>query len=234
MLKAIAVDDEPPALEIIESYCKRSENVELLKAFTGTAKALEYLENFPVDLIFLDINMPTMSGLEFYKRIGHSAMVIFTTSYSEYAVESYNLNAIDYLLKPYTFSRWQKAVEKAIKVDQFERQSGQEQQHLTLRVDYSLVRVALADILFIEGLDNYLKIHIHNQDPLVVRMTMKNIQDKLPEKDFVRVHRSYIVSMSKIEAVRNKVIRIGSEEIPLGSSYEKSFLSVFEGGDNVL
>jgi len=229
MLKAIAVDDEPPALEIIESYCQRSENVELLKTFTGTAKALEYLENFPVDLIFLDINMPTMSGLEFYKRIAHSAMVIFTTSYSEYAVESYNLNAIDYLLKPYTFSRWQKAVEKAIKVHQFERQSGQEQQHLTLRVDYSLVRVALADVLFIEGLDNYLKIHIHNQDPLVVRMTMKNIQDKLPEKDFVRVHRSYIVALRKIDAVRNKVIRIGAAEVPLGSSYEKSFLSVFEG-----
>lgn len=229
MLKAIAVDDEPPALEIIESYCQRSENVELVKTFTGTVKALEYLENFPVDLIFLDINMPAMSGLEFYKRISRSTMVIFTTSYSEYAVESYNLNAVDYLLKPYTFSRWRQAVEKAIKTYQYERLSGQEQQYLTLRVDYSLVRVALVDILFIEGLDNYLKIHIHSQDPLVVRMTMKNIQDKLSEKDFVRVHRSYIVSMSKIDIVRNKTIRIGAAEIPLGSSYEKQFLSAFDG-----
>jgi len=227
MLKAIAIDDEPPALDIVGTYCERLENVELVKTFTGTGKALAYLEKFPVDLIFLDINMPAMSGLEFYKKIPSPAMVIFTTSYSEYAVESYNLNAIDYLLKPYTFSRFQQAIEKAFKAYQYQHQTDQQQQYIMLRVDYGLVRTTLADILFIEGLDNYLKIHLHEQAPLVVRMTMKMLQDKLSEKEFIRVHRSYIVSMRKIDSVKNKVVHIGREEIPLGSSYEKQFLAVY-------
>jgi two-component SAPR family response regulator len=113
MIKAIAVDDEPPALEILENYCRRTEKVELMKVFTSTSRALEYLEQFSADLIFLDINMPSISGLEFAKRIPQQSMVIFTTSYTEYAVESYSLNAVDYLLKPYTFARFQQAIEKA-------------------------------------------------------------------------------------------------------------------------
>jgi len=228
MMTAIAVDDEPPALEIIGNYCQSTDDVDLVKVFTGTAKALEYLEHSPPDLIFLDINMPAMSGLAFFKRIPLSAMVIFTTSYSEYAVESYNLNAIDYLLKPYTLARFQQAVAKAANAYQVRRRIEAEQPFLMLKADYALVRVLLADILFIEGLDNYLKVHIRNQDPLVIRMTLKVLQDKLPERAFVRVHRSYIVSISKVEAVRGRMVYIAGEEIPLGSSYEKQFFAVFQ------
>jgi DNA-binding LytR/AlgR family response regulator len=205
MIKAIALDDEPPALE--------------------------YLENYPVDLIFLDINMPALSGLEFSRKIPQQSMVIFTTSYAEYAVESYALNAVDYLLKPYTFGRFQQAVEKAQTVLRYQ-QGDQRQQYLILRVDYSLVRIALTDILFIEGLDNYLKLYARNQHPLVVRMTMKALQEKLPEREFVRVHRSFIVSVSKIDAVRNKIIHIGEEEIPLGTSHEKNFYTIFNDFNN--
>jgi len=225
MIKAIAVDDEPPALEILENYCRRTEKVELMKVFTSTSRALEYLEQFPADLIFLDINMPSISGLDFAKRIPQQSMVIFTTSYTEYAVESYSLNAVDYLLKPYTFARFQQAIEKAEAVQRF--QQNERQQYLILRVDYSLIRIALPDILFIEGLDNYLKVHVRNQSPIVVRMTMKALQEKLPENEFVRVHRSYIVAIAKISSIRNKMIFIGEEEIPLGTSHEKAFYALF-------
>jgi DNA-binding LytR/AlgR family response regulator len=225
MIKAIAVDDEPPALEILENYCRRTEKVELMKVFTSTSRALEYLEQFSADLIFLDINMPSISGLDFAKRIPQQSMVIFTTSYTEYAVESYSLNAVDYLLKPYTFARFQQAIEKAEAVQRL--QQNERQQYLILRVDYSLIRIALPDILFIEGLDNYLKVHVRNQSPIVVRMTMKALQEKLPENEFVRVHRSYIVAIAKISSIRNKMIFIGEEEIPLGTSHEKAFYALF-------
>jgi DNA-binding LytR/AlgR family response regulator len=225
MIKAIAVDDEPPALEILENYCRRTEKVELMKVFTSTSRALEYLEQFPADLIFLDINMPSISGLDFAKRIPQQSMVIFTTSYTEYAVESYSLNAVDYLLKPYTFARFQQAIEKAEAVQRF--QQNERQQYLILRVDYSLIRIALPDILFVEGLDNYLKVHVRNQSPIVVRMTMKALQEKLPDNEFVRVHRSYIVAIAKISSIRNKMIFIGEEEIPLGTSHEKAFYALF-------
>lgn len=225
MIKAIAVDDEPPALEILENYCRRTEKVELMKVFTSTSRALEYLAQFSADLIFLDINMPSISGLEFAKRIPQQSMVIFTTSYTEYAVESYSLNAVDYLLKPYTFARFQQAIEKAEAVQRL--QQNERQQYLILRVDYSLIRIALPDILFIEGLDNYLKVHVRNQSPTVVRMTMKALQEKLPDNEFVRVHRSYIVAISKIGSIRNKMIFIGEEEIPLGTSHEKAFYALF-------
>lgn len=228
MIKAIALDDEPPALEIIETFCARLDNIELVKTFTKTSEAFSYLEKFPVDLIFLDINMPSLSGIEFYKSITQKAMVIFTTSYSEYAVESYNLNAVDYLLKPFTFKRFEQAVQKANEYYRFTtQQETQDEKYLLLRIDYGLVKILIDDILFIEGLDNYLKIHLHNQKPVVARMTMKAILEKLPATSFIRVHRSYTVPLSRIEAVRNKMIFIAGEEIPIGTSYEESFFSAF-------
>jgi len=228
MIKAIALDDEPPALEIIETFCMRAGNIELVKTFTKTSEAFSYLGKFPVDLIFLDINMPSLSGIEFYKSIPQKAMVIFTTSYSEYAVESYELNAVDYLLKPFTFKRFEQAVQKASEYYRFTtQQETPDEKYLLLRVDYSLIKILLDDILFIEGLDNYLKIHLHDQKPVIVRMTMKALQEKLPAAGFIRVHRSYTVALARIEAVRNKMIYIGSEEIPVGTSYEESFFAAF-------
>jgi len=227
MIRAIAIDDEPPALDILASYCKKTDLVQLDKTFTGPSAALEYLDRFPVDLLFLDINMPSLSGIDLYKQIRQQPMVIFTTSYSEYAVESYNLNAVDYLLKPFTFERFLQAVEKAVIVHRQQQAEGR-RQWLVLRADYSLFRIALPDILFIEGLDNYLKIHLSDQQPVVVRMTMKALQEKLPASEFARVHRSYIVPLRKIQAVRNKLITIADKEIPLGTSYEKEFLALFD------
>lgn len=222
-MTAIALDDEPPALGVIDKFCQKIDYIRLEKTFTGTTEAMEFLRQYPIDLLFLDINMPSVSGLDFYKAIPQPSLVIFTTSYRDYAVESYEINAVDYLLKPFTFARFQQAVEKAYA----RRQDPAKELQLVLRVDYGLVKVFLSDIQYIEGWDNYLKIYLKSQKPLLVRMTMKAIMEKLPRKDFIRVHRSYIVALSAIETVRNKQILIAGFDIPLGSSYEAAFFDVF-------
>ena len=228
MIKVIAVDDEPLALDIIETYCKNFDFLQFEKGFTKTGAALQYLEKNHADLLFLDINMPAMSGVDFYKSLRYKPMLIFNTSYSEYALESYDLNAIDYLLKPFTVSRFEKAVVKANEMYNLVHHAtvAEQSKYLMLKVDYGVVKVVLADILFIEGLDNYLKIHLHNQSPVVVRLTMKSLMEKLNEKEFIRVHRSYIVPVSKIESFRQKIIIIAGEEIPVGKNYEDDLKAV--------
>ena len=228
MIKAIALDDEPPALEVIKNFCGLTDYIELVKTFTRAEEAMKYLSNFPVDLLFLDINMPSISGINFKKQIDPKTMVIFTTAYSEFAIEGFNLNAVDYLLKPFTPERFLQATEKTKAYYLFLHQNAlAKPDHILIRVNYVLTKVTLADILFIEGLDDYLKIHLRGQRPLVTRMTMKAIIEKLPQSDFVRVHRSFIVPLAKIETIRNKFIIIEGEEIPIGVSYEKSFYEVF-------
>lgn len=228
MIKTIAVDDELPALSVIESFCKRFSFISLEKIYNRPNDALKYLDKFPVDLIFLDINMPSLSGIEFYKQVKQSTMVIFTTAYSEYAVEGFNLSAVDYLLKPFTPERFEQAVLKAHDYFNYlNKKDNEELKYLYIRADYTLHKLAIDDILFIEGLDDYLKIHLRGVRPLVARMTIKAMLDKLPIKDFVRVHRSFIVPFNKIESVRNKTITLAGEDIPIGASYEKSFMERF-------
>lgn len=236
MIRAIALDDERPALEIMDAFCSQLDTVDLQQTFTRTADARRYLQEHPVDLLLTDINMPAESGIAFYKSISplvqdRQLMVIFTTAYSEYAVESYELQAVDYLLKPFTLSRFRQAIQKAADQQALrlkaEAPATLAPTYLTFRVDYGLAKIDTADILFVEGLDNYLKIHLVNQKPLVVRLTMKAMAEKLPASAFVRVHRSFIVPLNRIEFVRNKLITIGDEEIPLGSSYERDFFTLF-------
>jgi len=230
MIKAIAVDDEPLALEIIETFCKKLDFIQFEKGFSKTSAALQFLDKNPVDLLFLDINMPAMSGVDFYKSLRHKPMLIFTTSYSEYALESYELDAIDYLLKPFTLSRFEKAVSKANEMYNLVHNAivPEQSKYLMLKVDYGVVKVVLTEILFIEGLDNYLKIHLQNQSPVVVRLTMKALTEKLNEKEFIRVHRSYIVPINRIESVKQKIITIAGEEIPVGKNYEDDVKAVFK------
>lgn len=233
MIKAIAIDDELLALKVIESFCAKVDFISLEKTFHKPKEALRYLEEYPVDLLFLDINMPSMTGIELFRSVTQRTMVIFTTAYSEYAVEGFNLNAIDYLLKPFTFERFQQGVNKAHEYLKIQQPNDAETpSYLYIRADYRLHKIPLTDILFIEGLDDYLKIHIINAkssvtQSIVARMTMKTMLEKLPAKDFVRVHRSFIVPFSRIENVRNKIISIGEEEIPIGVSYEKTFFENF-------
>ena len=230
MIKAIAIDDELPALKIIENFCEKTGLIELQKTFSMPTEALKHLSKFPTDLLFLDINMPSISGIDLYKSIEQSTMVIFTTAYSEFAVEGFNLNAIDYLLKPYTYERFLQAVHKA--KDNYGAAGTLEknmEQYLFVRADYSLIKIAINDIVLIEGLDDYLKIHLlNNPKPIVTRMTMKAIMEKLSSTEFIRVHRSFIIPFSKIENVRKKMISIAGKEIPIGASYEADFNAIFK------
>ena len=228
MMKAIALDDEPPALRVIESFCARTAEVQLENTFTMPAEAAKYLKAHKVDLIFLDIQMPSINGIDFYKSIREDVMVIFTTAYSEYAVEGFNVSAIDYLLKPFTYERFLQAIARAHEYFSYKKDGASEApKYFFIRADYSLLKISFADILFIEGLDDYLKIHLHNANPVVARMTMKGMMDKLPAAEFIRVHRSFIVPLHRIEQYRNKSIKVAGKEIPIGSSYEEHFLKHF-------
>lgn len=229
MITAIAIDDEPPALKVVEAFCKDFDFLALQKTFTGTDEAQRYLRKYPVDLLFLDIQMPALSGIEFFKSVQQNTMAIFTTAYSEYAVEGFNLSAVDYLLKPFTRERFAQAVHKANDYYKYMKHAGNtEPGYLFIRADYSLVKIPVADILYIEGLDDYIRIHLQQQKPLVARLTMKALMEKLPPQDFIRVHRSYIVPLKGIRLVRNKIIHIADTEMAIGNSYEEAFFARFK------
>ena len=226
MITAIAIDDEPLALKVIDSHCEKTDFINLLKTFTHPSEALHYLRKYPVDLLFVDIQMPSMNGINLVKAIKQSTMIIFTTAYSEYAVVSYELNAIDYLLKPINFKRFSQAVNKANEYfKHFNNQNHSENEYIFIRADYSLVKIPLANILYIEGLADYLKIFIKNRQTVVARMTMNDMVNKLPEKDFIRVHRSFILPIKRIMSVRSNTITIPEKEIPIGKTYIKDFNS---------
>jgi two-component system, LytTR family, response regulator len=229
MIKAIALDDEPPALELIKKYCRQTGYIDLQKSFTRTEEALRYLKNYPVDLLFLDINMPSVSGLTFREMVPPGTMVIFATAYSEFAVEAFNLNALDYLVKPFTFERFLQSAEKVKSHYRFIHQhASHRQENLSLRVDYSLMKVPLSKIIYIEGLDDYIRIHVRDQKPVIARITMKAIQEKLPKHEFTRVHRSYIIPLNKINFVRKKTVYIDKYEIPVGICYEENFYTAIK------
>jgi DNA-binding LytR/AlgR family response regulator len=221
MINAIAIDDEPLALKVIENFCAKIDFVFLEKTFHKPKEGIIFLEKQPVDLVFLDINMPAISGLDLAKTSLRETMVIFTTAYSEYAVEGFNLNAIDYLLKPFTFDRFEQALQKAKAHYEYTQSHHLEKRFLLIRADYKLHKINIDEILFIEGLDDYLKIYLAHQKPLVARMTLKKLLEKLPISEFVRVHRSFIVPIQKVQKFNNKVIVIEKHEIPIGVSYEE-------------
>ena len=226
MINAIAIDDEPLALTVIQSLCDKSESINLQKTFTQPNEALKHLRKFPADLIFCDIQMPAMTGINLVKSLQQNTMVIFTTAFSEYAAVSYELNAIDYLLKPINQKRFTQAITKAQEYfDYINKKDQSADKNIFVRADFSLVKIPLADILYIEGLADYLKIYIKDRKTIVARMPMKDMMEKLPSADFIRVHRSFILPFSKIEAVRGTTIFIGDKEFPIGRTYTDEFFS---------
>lgn len=221
MIKAIALDDEILALRIIENYAEKIENLALEKVFNKQSDAQKHLNKFPVDLIFLDIEMPAKNGLDFYKNISQSTQVIFTTAYSEYAVDAFSVNAVDYLLKPFSFERFKTAVEKVKS-----NTENNDAKHLSIRADYKLHKINFNDIQLIEGLDDYIQIHLKDSTKITARSSMKSILEKLSEKDFVRVHRSFIVPVNDIKTIVNKNIHIGDFIIPIGETYKEDVMRI--------
>lgn len=226
MIKAIAIDDEPLALKIIEHFCKQTDFIELDKTFTKTDEALKHIKKFPVDLLFLDIQMPGKNGLDFYRQLDGDVMVVFTTAFSEYAVEGFNINALDYLLKPFSQERFMQAAEKAKKEMQSKKNT-LDHTHLLIRADYKLNRIEYDDIMLIEGLDDYIRIHLKNKTAITARLSMKSILEKLPAAMFIRVHRSYIVPVKKVKSFYNKTIQIEDFVIPIGDTYKEEVNKYF-------
>ncbi|WP_159017850.1 LytR/AlgR family response regulator transcription factor [Algibacter sp. L3A6] len=220
MIKAIALDDEPLALEVIMAYCEQIECVDLIHTFTSQEKAIKYLNKFDVDLLFLDIHMPKLNGIDLYKSLKHNVKVVFTTAYSNYAVEGFNVNASDYLLKPFSFDRFFEATEKVNKEIKLEKNEPLNHSNLAIRADYKLYNIAFEDIVLIEALDDYIGIHLQNKTKIVARYTMKNILKKLPELEFQRVHRSYIVALKKVKTIYKDTLEIEAVKIPISATYK--------------
>ena len=228
MIKCIAIDDEPLALELVEAFCQEIPYLQLERSFTQTSAAQKHLRKFPVDLIFLDVQMPDMNGIEFFKSIKQECMVIFTTAHSQYAVESYSLNALDYLLKPLLQNRFIQACEKAKDFHEYlNNKKTDSPNFLYIRSEYALVKIPLSDIHYLETMDDYIKIHQLGKKPVLTLMSMKKMMERLPQSAFIRVHRSFIVPLSKIESVKGKSISLGVIDLPIGASYVKAFFRVY-------
>jgi two-component system, LytTR family, response regulator len=231
-MNCLAIDDEPLALNIIKDFSSRIDYINLVATCTNPLEALKILNRNDIDLIFLDIQMPNITGLELIKSIDKTPLFIFTTAYSNFALEGYELNAIDYLLKPFSFDRFFKAVNKAFEINTLrknktfsafiEPESRDHDEFIMIKVEYKTVKVYLNDILYIEGLKDYVKIYI-GKKPLLTKNTMKNIEEKLPSGSFIRVHKSFIVAVSKIESIENNRILIGEKLIPVGNQYKMDF-----------
>ena len=221
MMRTIALDDEPPALQVLAQFCQQLDFLDLGHTFTQPSQALVHLHQQPVDLLFLDVELPTLSGLDLHRLVPCDTLVIYTTAYAEHAVESYTLNAVDYLLKPFSFARFQQAACKAWEQYRCRQQGGiAPAQYLHLRVGYDWQRVALADLLYVQAVDDYITLHLTMGKPLLVRMTLKILLARLPTTDFVQVHRSYIISLTHLERVHHRRLLVGGTEIPVGSTYE--------------
>ncbi len=218
MIRCIAIDDEPLALQLITQHASRIPFLQLEQTFTNPDEALAYLQQHEVDLLFLDIQMPDINGVQLYKSLVKKPQVIFTTAYSEFAVDGFNVDAIDYLLKPFEFDRFLKAAYKAKEYLEFLSNQELQLASIFIKVDYQLMKVNLKEIELIEGLDDYIRIHLKPR-PVLTLMTLKSLQEKLPQQEFVRLHRSYIVPISRIESYGKNKLKVSGKEIPVGSSY---------------
>ena len=222
MITCVIIDDEPLALQLVQEYCSKISFLKLDKIFTNTDEAKKYLQENTVDLLFLDIQMPDINGMQFYKNLTQKPPVIFTTAYKDYAAEGFNVDAVDYLLKPFEYDRFLKACYKAKEYIEFLSSQEIQLNSIFVKVNYEIMKINLKDIDLIEALDDYIKIFI-KPNPVLTLMTLKSIQEKLPTRDFVRVHRSFIVPLAKIEKFSKTKLWIAGKEIPIGSSYSQVY-----------
>jgi DNA-binding LytR/AlgR family response regulator len=230
--KCLIVDDEPLARELIRGHVEKLENFEIVAECSDAMKALGVLREKHVDLVFMDIQMPQITGIEFLKTLKHPPKVIITTAYREYALEGFELDVVDYLLKPITFERFLKSVNKFYQMNQDEVQVGsnlsseknQEESFIYVKENKKVVKVYLSEIRFIEGLSEYVQIYTDKRK-IITKTSMALMEEKLPAENFLRIHKSYIVSVSKIEAFTANTIEIQGKELPIGRNYKNAVLS---------
>ena len=231
MLKCLAIDDEPLALELLEDNISKVPFLKLVATCNNPLEAMKVLQEETIDLIFLDIQMPGLTGLQFIQTITEKPMFILITAYEKYALEGYNLDVVDYLVKPVSLERFIKACNKAWELHLLktgkEKGEASTPSYFFINVDYSLVKVIFADIMWIEGFKDYLKIHLKSSSkPIVARLTMKSIEEQLPSSMFIRVQKSFIVSKEHITAVRKNSVFINDIEIPVGDNYKEAITAL--------
>lgn len=234
-MKCIAVDDEPLALALLQDNIRQVPSLELVAACNTAMEALAILNAREVDLVFLDIQMPGLTGLQLLQSLSVKPMVILITAYEKYALEGFNLDVIDYLVKPVPFERFLKACNKAIDFYRLKKNVMTESlpwpEYFFVHAEYGLVKIVFAEIRLIEGLKDYLKIHLGESKPLIIRMSMKAIEEKLPPGKFSRIHKSYIIAISQITTIRRNSVFLGELELPLSDLYKEDLMrEIGQGG----
>ncbi|MFY0714082.1 response regulator transcription factor [Seonamhaeicola sp. NFXS20] len=231
-ISCVAVDDEPMALNLVESYIEKTPFLELKTKCSSAIEAMQYIKEHPVDLLFLDIQMPDLTGIELSKILPEQTRVIFTTAFDHYALEGFKVDAIDYLLKPFDYAEFLTAANKAQKW--FELLKGKtnqpeiiskEKEFLFVKSEYKQLRIKLADVLYFEGLKDYIKIWLkNNPKPILTLMSLKSLEEELPITQFMRVHRSFIVSLNNIDVIERSQIIINKQRITVSEQYKPKFL----------
>lgn len=232
-IKCVTIDDEPLALDMVSSFVRQTPFLELVAAFDNAIDALSYLQSNPVQLLLLDIQMADLTGMELARVLNaekrpDKPFIIFTTAYSEFALEGYRVDAEDYILKPFDYEDFIMAVSKVRnrleqKNEYAEMHQSGNQQYVFIKVDYQIVRVEVSNIMYIEGLKDYVKIHLSNGESLLSLMSLKKLEEKLTNSGFLRIHRSYIISFARVDSLLKSSVKIGKETIPVGATYKEEY-----------
>ncbi len=229
MINTIAIDDEPLALQLVAGYIEKTPGLVLVGKFDNPLDAVDFMADQTVDLIFVDIQMPDLTGIEFTRAMAKGPKVIFTTAYEKYALEGYRLDVVDYLLKPFSYEEFFKAVQKTLRLIRLEQKAEMNQvdansEFLFLKSEYKIRRINFNDILYIEGLKDYVKVYTKNDPKPVLSLTsLKLLESKLPESTFMRIHRSFIVNLEKIDTIERSRIVFGKVYIPVSDQYKEKF-----------
>ena len=229
-IKCVIIDDEPLAIKVVENHLKEFQNFEIIKTFNNPLEALPLLEEGKVDVLFLDINMPKMNGLDFAKTLNTKTNVVITTAYREYAVESFDLNVLDYLVKPIAYPRFEAMCTKALEFNDLKRDAAEishvpEAGHIFVKSDQKMIKVNYSAIKYIEAFADYVKIYVVEGKRIVTLQTMKKMNELLPSNKFCRIHRSYIINLSKISSYNGTEVSIEDKVIPIGKNFKQDFVA---------
>ncbi len=233
MMRCIIIDDEPLVRELLEDYMKQVPFFELVKSCKSALEALESLQKEQIDIIFLDIQMPRLNGLQFLRSLNHPPLVIMVTAYEKYAVDSFNLQVVDYILKPFSFDRFLKACNRGAELFRLKNSAmyleTTKNHEFFVNVEYTLVKIVVADVDYIEGLKDYIKIYLSSKTkPILTRMSQKSIEAKLPVGTFIRTHKSFLVAISKITTIKRDFVCIGTTEIPVSETFRENISRVLK------